>query len=148
MPLTSNPWSWFTHLLMPWLVLAVLFIGFYGRVLRSNILDTINEDYVRTAKAKGLPWRRVLVKHVLRNSLIPIITLFGLDFAAVLGGSAILTETVFDLKGVGWYAAHSVGDLDLPPIMAVTIYATFFIVVFSVVVDLLYAWLDPRIRPS
>jgi len=147
-PLTSNPWSWFTHLLMPWLVLAVLFIGFYGRVLRSNILDTINEDYVRTAKAKGLPWRRVLVKHVLRNSLIPIVTLFGLDFAAVLGGSAILTETVFDLKGVGWYAAHSVGDLDLPPIMAVTIYATFFIVVFSVVVDLLYAWLDPRIRPS
>ena len=146
--LTSNPWQWFTHLLMPWLVLAVLFIGFYGRVLRSNILDTINEDYVRTAKAKGLPWRRVLVKHVLRNSLIPIITLFGLDFAAVLGGSAILTETVFDLKGVGWYAAHSVGDLDLPPIMAVTIYATFFIVVFSVVVDLLYAWLDPRIRPS
>lgn len=146
--LTSNPWGWFTHLLMPWLVLAVLFIGFYGRVLRSNILDTINEDYVRTAKAKGLPWRTVLMKHVLRNSLIPIVTLFGLDFAAVLGGSAILTETVFDLKGVGWYAAHSVGDLDLPPIMAVTIYATFFIVIFSVIVDLVYAWLDPRIRPA
>jgi peptide/nickel transport system permease protein len=146
--LTSNPWEWFTHLIMPWLVLAVLFIGFYGRVLRSNILDTINEDFVRTAKAKGLPWRTVLVKHVLRNSLIPIVTLFGLDFAAVLGGSAILTETVFDLKGVGWYAAHSVGDLDLPPIMAVTIYATFFIVAFSVVVDLVYAWLDPRIRPA
>jgi peptide/nickel transport system permease protein len=147
-PLTSNPWEWFVHLLMPWLVLAVLFIGFYGRVLRSNILDTINEDYVRTAKAKGLPWRRVLVKHVLRNSLIPIVTLFGLDFAAVIGGSAILTETVFDLKGVGWYAAKAVGDLDLPPIMGVTIYATFFIVVFSVLVDLLYAWLDPRIRPT
>jgi peptide/nickel transport system permease protein len=147
-PLTNNPWEWFTHLLMPWLVLAVLFIGFYGRVLRSNILDTINEDYVRTAKAKGLPWRMVLIKHVLRNSLIPIVTLFGLDFAAVLGGSAILTETVFDLKGVGWYAAHSVGDLDLPPIMGVTIYATFFIVAFSVIVDLVYAWLDPRIRPT
>jgi peptide/nickel transport system permease protein len=147
-PLTSNPWQWFVHLLMPWLVLAVLFIGFYGRVLRSNILDTINEDYVRTAKAKGLPYKRVLVKHVLRNSLIPIVTLFGLDFAAVLGGSAILTETVFDLKGVGWYAAQSVGDLDLPPIMAVTIYATFFIVIFSVIVDLVYAWLDPRIRPA
>jgi peptide/nickel transport system permease protein len=146
--LTTNPWEWFTHLLMPWIVLAVLFIGFYGRVLRSNILDTINEDYVRTAKAKGLPWRRVLVKHVLRNSLIPIVTLFGLDFAAVLGGSAILTETVFDLKGVGWYAAHSVGELDLPPIMGVTIYATFFIVIFSVIVDLVYAWLDPRIRPT
>jgi len=146
--LTTNPWQWFVHLLMPWLVLAVLFIGFYGRVLRSNILDTINEDFVRTAKAKGLPWRRVLVKHVLRNSLIPIVTLFGLDFAAVLGGSAILTETVFDLKGVGWTAARSVGLLDLPPIMAVTIYATFFIVLFSVIVDLVYAWLDPRIRPA
>jgi peptide/nickel transport system permease protein len=147
-PLTSNPWQWFVHLLMPWFVLAILFIGFYGRVLRSNILDTINEDYVRTAKAKGLPYRRVLMKHVLRNSLIPIVTLFGLDFAAVIGGSAILTETVFDLKGVGWYAAQAVQDLDLPPIMGVTIYATFFIVFFSVLVDLLYAWLDPRIRPA
>ena len=147
-PLTTNPWQWFVHLLMPWWVLAVLFIGFYGRVLRSNILDTINEDYVRTAKAKGLPYKRVMVKHVLRNSLIPIVTLFGLDFAAVIGGSAILTETVFDLKGVGWYAAQAVQDLDLPPIMGVTIYATFFIVLFSVVVDLLYAYLDPRIRQT
>jgi len=147
-PFTANPWQWFVHLLMPWWVLAVLFIGFYGRVLRSNILDTINEDYVRTAKAKGLAYRRVMVKHVLRNSLIPIVTLFGLDFAAVIGGSAILTETVFDLKGVGWYAAQAVQDLDLPPIMGVTIYATFFIVLFSVVVDLAYAWLDPRIRPT
>jgi peptide/nickel transport system permease protein len=147
-PLTSNPWQWFVHLIMPWTVLAVLFIGFYGRVLRSNILDTINEDYVRTARAKGLPPRRVLVKHVLRNSLIPIVTLFGLDFAAVIGGSAILTETVFNLRGVGQYAADSVQSLDLPPIMGVTIYATFFIVLFSVVVDLLYAWLDPRIRPT
>jgi peptide/nickel transport system permease protein len=147
-PLTDNPWQWFVHLLMPWWVLAVLFIGFYGRVLRGNILDTINEDYVRTAKAKGLPPKRVLVKHVLRNSLIPIVTLFGLDFAAVIGGSAILTETVFNLKGVGWYAAQAVQDLDLPPIMGVTIYATFFIVLFSVLVDLAYAWLDPRIRPT
>jgi peptide/nickel transport system permease protein len=147
-PLTSNPWQWFVHLIMPWTVLAVLFIGFYGRVLRSNILDTINEDYVRTARAKGLPARRVLVKHVLRNSLIPIVTLFGLDFAAVIGGSAILTETVFNLRGVGQYAADSVQSLDLPPIMGVTIYATFFIVLFSVLVDLLYAWLDPRIRPT
>jgi peptide/nickel transport system permease protein len=147
-PFTANPWQWFVHLLMPWTVLAVLFIGFYGRVLRSNILDTINEDYVRTAKAKGLPPKRVLVKHVLRNSLIPIVTLFGLDFAAVLGGGAILTETVFDLKGVGWYTAQAVQALDLPPIMGVTIYATFFIVLFSVLVDVLYAYLDPRIRPT
>ena len=99
--MTANPWQWFVHLLMPWFVLAVLFIGFYGRVLRSNILDTINEDYVRTAKAKGCRTSACMVKHVLRNSLIPIVTLFGLDFAAVLGGSAILTETVFDLQGVG-----------------------------------------------
>jgi peptide/nickel transport system permease protein len=147
-PLTTNPWQWFTHLIMPWLVLAVLFIGFYGRVLRSNILDTINEDYVRTARSKGLNPRRVMAKHVLRNSLIPIVTLFGLDFAAVLGGGAILTETVFDLKGVGQYAAQSTQSLDLPPIMGVTIFATFFIVLFSVVVDLMYAYLDPRIRPT
>src|SRR2546421_2695876 len=147
-PLTSNPWQWFVHLLMPWTVLAVLFIGFYGRVLRSNVLDTINEDYVRTARAKGLAPRRVLVKHVLRNSLIPIVTLFGLDFAAVLGGSAILTETVFDLKGVGQYAAQSIGNFDLPPIIGVTLFGAFFIVFFSAIVDLLYAVLDPRIRPT
>ena len=146
--LTANPAQWFWHLLLPWFVLAVLFIGFYGRVLRGNILDTINEDYVRTARAKGLPPRRVLVKHVLRNSLIPVVTLFGLDFAAVLGGGAILTETVFDLHGVGQYAAQSINNFDLPPIMAVTMYGAFFIVLFSVLVDIFYAYLDPRIRPT
>ena len=147
-PLTSNPLQWAYHLILPWLVLAVLFIGFYGRVLRGNILDTINEDYVRTARAKGLAPRRVLMKHVLRNSLIPIISLFGLDFAAVLGGGAILTETVYNLQGVGQYAASAIQDLDLPPIMGVTLYGAFFIVFFSALVDLLYAWLDPRIRPT
>jgi peptide/nickel transport system permease protein len=147
-PLTADPVQWAYHLLLPWFCLSVLFIGFYGRVLRSNMLDAMNEDYVRTAKAKGLPPRRVLLRHVLRNSLIPIVSLFGLDFAAVLGGGAILTETVFDLKGVGWYAAQSVGNLDLPPIMGVTLYGSFFIVVFSALVDFLYAFLDPRIRPT
>jgi peptide/nickel transport system permease protein len=147
-PLTKDPVEWAYHLILPWTVLAVLFIGFYGRVLRSNILDSINEDYVRTAKAKGLPPRSVMLRHVLRTSLIPIVTLFGLDFAAVLGGGAILTETVFDLHGVGQYAAQSVGDLDLPPIMGVTLYGAFFIVFFSAVVDLVYAYLDPRIRPT
>jgi peptide/nickel transport system permease protein len=147
-PLTQNPAQWFYHLILPWLTLAVLFIGFYGRVLRSNVLDTINEDYVRTAKAKGLSPRRILVKHVLRTSLIPIVTLFGLDFAAVLGGGAILTETVYQLHGVGWYAAQAVGNLDLPPLMGVTLYGALFIVVFSTLVDLVYAWLDPRIRPT
>jgi peptide/nickel transport system permease protein len=147
-PLSADPVQWAYHLLLPWFCLSVLFIGFYGRVLRSNMLDAMNEDYVRTAKAKGLTRRRVLLRHVLRNSLIPIISLFGLDFAAVLGGGAILTETVFDLKGVGWYAAQSVGDLDLPPIMGVTLYGSFFIVVFSALVDFVYAYLDPRIRPT
>jgi peptide/nickel transport system permease protein len=146
--LTQNPFQWFWHLFLPWIVLAVLFIGFYGRVLRGNILDTINEDYVRTAKAKGLPPRRILRKHVLRTSLIPVITLFGLDFASVLGGGAILTETVFDLHGVGQYAAQSINNFDLPPIMGVTMYGAFFIVCFSVIVDLFYAYLDPRIRPT
>jgi len=147
-PFTANPAQWFSHLILPWIVLAVLFIGFYGRVLRGNVLDTINEDYIRTARAKGLPPRRVLIKHVLRNSLIPIVTLFGLDFAAVIGGGAILTETVFDLHGVGQYAAQSINNFDLPPIMGVTLYGAFFIVVFSIVVDVFYAFLDPRIRPS
>jgi peptide/nickel transport system permease protein len=146
--ITQSPTQWLSHLILPWLVLAVLFIGFYGRVLRGNILDTINEDYVRTAKAKGLTPRRILVKHVLRTSLIPIITLFGLDFAAVLGGGAILTETVFDLHGVGQYAELSINNFDLPPIMGVTMYGAFFIVVFSMLVDLFYAYLDPRIRPT
>jgi peptide/nickel transport system permease protein len=147
-PITENPIEWFYHLILPWFVLAVLFIGFYGRVLRSNILDAINEDYVRTARAKGLAPRRVLIKHVLRNSLIPIVTLFALDFAGVIGGGAILTETVFDLQGVGQYAARSVRTLDLPPIMAVTLIGAFFIVTFNAIVDFVYAYLDPRIRPS
>src|SRR5436309_13398361 len=147
-PLTSNPVQWFYHLLLPWFTLAVLFIGFYGRVLRGNILDTINDDYVRTARAKGISPRRVLIKHVLRNSLIPIVTLFGLDFAAVLGGGAILTETVFDLHGVGQYAAQSLANFDLPPIIGVTLFGAFFIVFFSAIVDLVYAVLDPRIRPT
>jgi peptide/nickel transport system permease protein len=146
--LTGDPTQWLYHLILPWIVLAVLFVGVYGRVLRSNILDTINEDYVRTAKAKGLDGRTVLIKHVLRNSLIPIVTLFGLDFAGVLGGGAILTESVFDLNGIGQYAARSVGQLDLPPIMGVTLYGAFFIVLFSAIVDLVYAWLDPRIRTT
>jgi peptide/nickel transport system permease protein len=145
-PLTQNPWQWFYHLLLPWFTLAILFIGFYGRVLRSNILDTINEDFVRTAKAKGLSSRRIMVKHTLRASLIPIVTLFGLDFAAVLGGGAIITEVVYSIQGVGYYAAQSIQSQDLPPLMGVTLYGAAFIVVFSTLVDVAYAYLDPRIR--
>lgn len=147
-PIAESPWQWFTHLIMPWTALSLLFIGVYSRILRGNILDTINDDYVRTARAKGLPERQVLVKHVLRNSLIPIVTLWGLDFGAVLGGGAILTETVFDLQGVGQYAAESISDLDQPPVMAITIFGAFFIVLLNTIVDIAYAALDPRIRLS
>jgi len=144
--LSEDPLGWFEHLILPWTALSILFIGFYSRVLRSNVLDTINEDYVRTARAKGLSERRVMVKHVLRNSLIPIVTLWGLDFGFVVGGGAILTETVFDLQGVGQYAAESVKQLDQPPVVAVTLFGAFFIVLLNALVDVAYAALDPRIR--
>jgi peptide/nickel transport system permease protein len=144
--LTSDPWGWFTHLFLPWITLAVLFIGFYSRLLRSNMLDVMNEDYVRTAKAKGLTERQVRIRHVFRNSLIPVITLFGLDFGAVIGGGAIITESIFSLNGVGQYAADSITNVDLPPIMAVVLFGAFFIVLFNTLVDIAYAWLDPRIR--
>jgi len=143
---TDSPWGWFTHLLMPWFALSVLFIGVYSRVLRSTILDTINEDYVRAARAKGITERRVMVRHVLRNSLIPVISLFGLDFAAVIGGGAILTESVFNLNGVGQYAAESIGRLDVPPILVITMIGAATVVIFSAIVDIVYALLDPRIR--
>jgi peptide/nickel transport system permease protein len=138
--------EWVKHLIMPWTVLAILFIGVYSRVVRSNVLDTINDDYVRTARAKGLSERRVLLRHVLRNSLIPVITLWGLDLGYVLGGGAILTETVFDLQGVGQYFAEAIGRLDVPPVLAVTLFGAFFIVLVNGIVDIVYAALDPRIR--
>ena len=144
--ITDNPVQWLTHLLLPWFALSVLFIGVYSRVLRSTVLDNMSEDYVRAARAKGISERRVLVKHVLRNSLIPIISLWGLDFAAVIGGGAILTESVFDLQGVGQYAADSIGRLDVPPILVITMLGAFAVVVLSALVDVAYAALDPRIR--
>jgi peptide/nickel transport system permease protein len=144
-PLTEDPASWLSHMILPWFTLSILFIGFYSRLLRSNMLDVMNEDYVRTARAKGLSERQILVRHVMRNALIPVVTLFGLDVGAAIGG-AILTEAVFGLQGVGQYVADSVGSLDLPPIMGTTLYAAFFIVLFSAIVDIVYAQLDPRVR--
>jgi peptide/nickel transport system permease protein len=145
-PFTEDPLQWLYHLILPWITLAVLYVGFYSRVLRSNMLDVMNEDYVRTARAKGISERQVRLRHVLRNSGIPIVTLFGLDFGAVVGGGTILTETVFNLNGVGLYAGQAIGKLDLPPLMAVTMFGAFFIVLFNTIVDILYAFLDPRIR--
>ena len=145
-PLTQDPLDWAYHMILPWTALSLLFIGVYSRILRSNVLDTINDDYVRTARAKGLSERQVMLRHVLRNSLIPIVTLWGLDFAAVIGGGAILTETVFDLQGVGQYAAESISQLDIPPVMTIVMFGAFFVVLLNTLVDILYAALDPRIR--
>jgi peptide/nickel transport system permease protein len=144
----SHPWGWFKHLIAPWLVLSVLFIGIYSRVLRSTILETMHEDYVRTARAKGLSPGQVMRRHILRNSLIPIISLWGLDFAQVIGGGAILTESVFNLHGVGQFAADSIGRLDVPPVLVITMLTAFFVVLLGAVVDIIYAFLDPRIRLS
>jgi peptide/nickel transport system permease protein len=146
--LTSDPLQWLTHMLLPWAALSALFIGFYSRVLRSNVLDTLHEDYVRTARAKGISERRVLLRHVLRNSIIPIVSLWGLDFAAVIGGGAILTESVFNLHGVGQYAAQSIGELDVPPVLVIVMFGSFFVVLLSALTDIVFALLDPRIRLS
>jgi peptide/nickel transport system permease protein len=143
--LTENPLDWAYHLVLPWVTLAILYAGFYSRVLRSSMLDVMNEDYVRTARAKGLSERRVMRHHVMRNSLIPIVTLFGLDFGALLGG-AILIEGIFSLNGIGQYAYEALSNVDLPPIMAVVLFGAFFVVIFNTLVDIAYAYLDPRIR--
>jgi peptide/nickel transport system permease protein len=143
--LTDEPLEWASHLILPWFTLAAIQIGFYSRVLRSSMLDVMNEDYVRTARAKGLSERRVMTRHVLRNSLIPIVTLFGLDIGVLLGG-AILVEAIFSLNGIGKYAYESLGNLDLPPIMAVTLFGAFFVVLFNALADIAYARLDPRVR--
>jgi peptide/nickel transport system permease protein len=146
--LTSSPLGWFKSLLIPWLTLSVLYIGFYARVLRANLLEIQNEDYIRTARAKGLSERRVLMRHTLRTSMITFVSLFGLDFGALVGGGALLTEVVFGLHGVGYLTYVSLQNLDLPTIMATVVYGAFFIVLANALVDVAYAWLDPRVRPA
>ena len=132
--------------MLPWVALSVLFIGFYSRVLRSTILDTVDEDYIRTAHAKGLSDRQVLARHTLRDGLIPIISLWGVDMAQVIGGGAILTESVYNLHGVGQFAAQSIANLDVIPILVIVILTAFAVVLLAAVVDIIYAFLDPRIR--
>ena len=145
-PLTEDPIQWAYHLLMPWTTLSLLFIGIYSRVLRGNVLDTMNDDYVRTARAKGLTEQQVMLRHSLRTSMIAFVSLFGLDFGALVGGAALLTEVVFGLHGVGKLTYDSLQNLDLPVIMAAVMYAAFFVVFVNAIVDVLYAWLDPRVR--
>ena len=147
-PFSQNPLLWFQGLVIPWVTLSVLYIGFYARVLRASLLEIQNEDFVRTARAKGLTERRVLLKHTLRNSMITFVSLFGLDFGVLVGGGALLTEIVFGIHGVGYLTYQSLTNLDLPVIMATVIYGAFFIVLANALVDIGYARLDPRVRLS
>lgn len=147
-PLSSDPAGWFLTLVIPWITLATLYMGLYGRVLRANLVEAGQEDYIRTARAKGLSETRILVRHALRTSLITVVTLFGLDFGALVGGAALLTEVVFGLQGIGKLTYDSLRNFDLPVIMATVMYASFFVVMANAAVDLLYVMLDPRIRTA
>ncbi len=144
-PFTENPLRWAEALILPWTTLALLFSAQYARLTRAGMLETMNEDYMRTARAKGLPERRVVVKHGLRGALTPIVTIFGLDFGLLIGG-AVLTERVFSLNGLGNYAVQGIFANDLPKILGVTLVAALFVVIANLVVDLLYAVVDPRVR--
>lgn len=144
-PFTENPADWAYALVLPWVTLAFLYAAAYARLTRAGMLETMNEDYVRTARAKGLPERTVITRHALRSTLTPILTIFGLDIGLLLGG-AVLTETTFSLPGLGAYAYQAIGTNDLPKLLGVTLVAALFVIVANLVVDLLYAVVDPRVR--
>ena len=143
--ITTNPYLWARNLVLPWVTLAFLYAALYARLTRAGMLETMGEDYIRTARAKGLPERRVIVKHGLRAALTPIVTIFGLDLGLLLGG-AILTETTFSLPGLGQFTILAIQNQDLPEIMGVVMIASFFIVIANMIVDILYAVVDPRVR--
>ena len=143
--LPGGPWQWFYHLILPWCTFALLFAALYVRMIRANVMETLNEDYVRTARAKGAPERQVMVSHVLRNALLPVVTMLGMDIGIALGG-AIFTESVFQLPGLGQTAIIGINNQDLAIVQGVIVFATIAIIVFNLLVDLLYAWIDPRIR--
>ena len=143
--ITSNPLLWARNLVLPWVTLAFLYAALYARLTRAGMLETMGEDYIRTARAKGLPERRVVVKHGLRAALTPIVTIFGLELGLLLGG-AILTETTFSLPGLGQFTILAIQNQDLPEILGVVMIASFFIVIANMVVDIVYAFVDPRVR--
>jgi len=144
-PLTQNPLLWARNLVLPWVTLAFLYAALYARLTRAGMLETMSEDYIRTARAKGLQERTVIVRHGLRAALTPIITIFGMDLGALLGG-AIITEHTFSLNGLGQFTVLAVENQDLPEILGVTMLAAFFIIIANLVVDILYAVVDPRVR--
>jgi peptide/nickel transport system permease protein len=145
--LTANPGKWFGSMILPWLVLAASFAAFYARLLRANLIDVMGEDYIRTARAKGLPERTVIGRHAMRSAITPIVTALGLDIGILLGG-AILTETVFNIPGVGRLAYEGIINSDLPVIQGTVLFGALFIVIANLVVDIAYAFLDPRVRYS
>lgn len=145
--LTADPVRWFNSLLLPWFVLAASFEAFYSRLLRSSLIETMSEDYIRTARAKGLTERRVILRHAVRSAVTPIVTVLGLDIGMLLGG-AIIVETVFNIPGVGRLAFDGIHQADLPIIQGTVQLGAFFIVIANLVVDVAYAFLDPRVRYS
>jgi peptide/nickel transport system permease protein len=143
----GGPVQWAYHLLLPWCTFMLLFAALYVRLIRANVMETMNEDYVRTARSKGAPERRVLLHHILRNSMLPVVTILGMDIGLALGG-AIFTESIFNLHGLGQQLVQSANQLDLPVIMGIVIFSTIAVIVFNLIVDIAYAFLDPRIRLS
>ncbi|HEV3462715.1 MAG TPA: ABC transporter permease, partial [Actinomycetota bacterium] len=137
--------DWLSHMILPWVVLAMLYAAFYARMTRGNLIETMGQDYIRTARVKGLSERKVIFKHGLRAGLTPIVTLIGLDLGALLGG-AVITETVFNLQGVGQWAVASVFQGDLPVVLAVTVVVAIAVTMMNLIVDIIYAYLDPRVR--
>jgi peptide/nickel transport system permease protein len=141
----GGPVQWAYHMVLPWATFAILFAALYVRMIRANVLDTMNEDYVRTARAKGAPEHRVLRSHILRNAMLPVVTMLGMDISLALGG-AVFTETVYSLPGLGKTAIFGLNNNDIPTVEGVIVFATLAIIVFNLVVDMLYALIDPRIR--
>jgi peptide/nickel transport system permease protein len=144
-PFTEDPIAWASALILPWLVLATAFAAIYARFLRANLLDVMGEDYIRTARAKGLGERRVVFRHGLRSAITPIVTIFGLDLGILFGG-AILTETVFNIPGIGRLAFDAIQKSDLPIVQGTVLIAAFAVIMANLIVDILYAFLDPRVR--
>jgi len=144
-PFTTNPFEWFRGLVLPWITLALVSAAVYTRLTRGAMLDVMGEDYIRTARAKGLSERRVIFRHALRAALTPVVTQFGIDVGVLLGG-AIITEQVFGLPGLGYTAVQAIVESDLPVIIGVVLVAATAVVVANIVVDALYAVLDPRVR--
>jgi peptide/nickel transport system permease protein len=141
----GGPWQWFYHLILPWCTFALLFAALYARMIRASVLETLDEDYVRTARAKGASERRVLFKHVLRDALLPVATMLGMDVGVALGG-AIFTESVYQLHGLGWTLVNAIGLNDFAVVEGVVVFATLAVLSINLVIDVLYAWMDPRIR--